>query len=83
MAELKIPRLEVQKKVGRSYQIENLILDEASLFKSLATEMVAKKINCCQWVKSIKREQHYSHVEIVVTYNNSYRSVYYLSATSF
>lgn len=49
--------------------------DELYVYKRLADEMVAKKINCCRWIKSIKRENLYNGFQrITVVYNHGENS---------
>ncbi len=51
--------------------------DPARVYECLARELIAKKINKCAWVKSIKREQLYNgFVRVTVAYENGGRRVY-------
>ncbi len=54
--------------------------NETNVYKSLSADIVAKKINKCQYIKSIKRVQRYTHCEITVLYDNNTKSVYFLPA---
>lgn len=54
--------------------------NETAVFKALAADLVAKKINQARYIKTIKRVQRYSHVTITVTYDNNTKSVYYVPA---
>ena len=47
-------------------------------YKKLSEELIAKNINKCTWIKSIKRIQMYTHIKIVVTYDHGGKSVYNL-----
>ena len=78
-----IPSMECQHKVGRNWETTYSSLDKATIYERLANALVSKKINQCSYIKSINRFQHYTHVEIIVTQDNGYRTVYYLNATSF
>lgn len=78
-----IPVRIAQKKNGKTWVNTYIDNDAASVYKSLSIDMIAKKINQARYIKSIKRVQHYTHVEIIVTYDNNVRSVYYVSATMF
>lgn len=45
--------------------------DTEYVYKRLADELIAKKINCCRWIKSIKRENLYNGFQrITVVYNH-------------
>lgn len=78
-----IPRMEIQSKANGKWATVNTIEDKATLYESLANALVSKKLNCCSYIKSIKRIQMYTHVEIVVTQDNGFRTIYYVNATSF
>lgn len=45
--------------------------DPGIVYESLAMDLISKKINCCQWIKSIKRKQLYNgFIQITVIYCN-------------
>ena len=52
--------------------VETFSSDDAMyVYKRLAEELISKKINCCRWIKSIKRENLYNGFQrITVVYNN-------------
>lgn len=81
--DINIPVRIAQKKNGKTWVNTYIDYDAASVYKSLSIDMIAKKINQARYIKSIKRVQHYTHVEIIVTYDNNCRSLYYLTATMF
>lgn len=54
--------------------------DPADVYRALASEMIAKKINHCSYIKTIRRVQRYTHVEIIVSFDNDTRAVYTLPA---
>ena len=81
--DINIPVRIAQKKNGKTWVNTYIDNDAASVYKSLSIDMIAKKINQARYIKSIKRVQHYTHVEIIVTYDNNVRSLYYLTATMF
>ena len=81
--DINIPVRIAQKKNGKTWVNTYIDNDAASVYKSLSIDMIAKKINQARYIKSIKRVQHYTHVEIIVTYDNNCRSLYYLTATMF
>lgn len=78
-----IPSMECQRKAGRTYETTYVCEDNARVYESLANALVSKKLNCCSYIKSIKRIQMYTHVEIIVTQDNGFRTIYYVNATSF
>ena len=81
--DINIPVRIAQKKNGKTWIDTYIDNDDASVYKSLSIDMIAKKINQARYIKSIKRVQHYTHVEIIVTYDHNVRSLYYLTATMF
>lgn len=81
--DINIPIRIAQKKNGKTWINTYIDNDAASVYKSLASDIIAKKINQARYIKSIKRIQHYSHVEIIVSYDSNVRSVYYLNAVEF
>ena len=83
MDNITIPARIAQKKTDKTWINTYIDTDNASVYKSLASDIIAKKINQARYIKSIKRVQHYTHVEIIVTYDNNVRSLYYVSATMF
>ena len=78
-----IPVRIAQKKNGKTWVNTYVDTCPETVYKSLSIDMIAKKINQARYIKSIKRVQHYTHVEIIVTYDNNVRSLYYLTATMF
>ena len=52
--------------------------DENKIYKRLAEEFIAKKLDKCTWIKSIKREQKYTHIIVTVRYDHGGVSKYYL-----
>lgn len=51
--------------------------NETDVYKSLSRDLIAKKINQCRYIKSIKRIQNYNgFITIIVAYDNNTRSVY-------
>lgn len=81
--EMIIPHVEYQKRIDNCWVTQFASEDKAHLYEQLSNALVSKKINCCSYIKSIKREQHYDYVKITVTQDNGHRAVYYLNATSF
>ena len=56
-------------KRGKNF-VETFSSDDTMyVYKRLADELIAKKINCCRWIKSIKRENLYNGFQrITVVY---------------
>ena len=81
--DINIPVRIAQKKNGKTWINTYIDNDAENVYKSLAGDVIRKKINNAGYIKSIKRIQHYSHVEIIVSYSNDVRSVYYLNAIEF
>lgn len=66
-----------ENRTPRGYEIEWETGVEEDVYKSLASELIAKKINCCSYIKSIKRRQLYNgFIEITVNYDNGGRRIY-------
>lgn len=80
---INIPVRIAQKKTGKTWV--NTYVDECpeSVYRSLAGDIIRKKINNARYIKSIRRIQRYTHVEIIVSYADNVRSVYYLNAIEF
>lgn len=78
-----IPVRIAQKKNGKTWVNTYIDYDVENVYRSLAGDVIRKKINNAGYIKSIKRIQHYSHVEIIVSYDSNVRSVYYLNAVEF
>ena len=81
--DINIPVRIAQKKTGKTWVNTYIDYDVENVYRSLAGDVIRKKINNAGYIKSIKRIQHYTHVEIIVSYDNNVRSVYYLNAVEF
>lgn len=77
---MKTMRIAYKKDSNNKWIVTFAENNETNIYKSLSADIVAKKINNCQYIKSIKRVQRYTHVEITVLYDNNTKSVYYLPA---
>ncbi len=56
--------------------IHDSMTDE-EIYMRLCSELVAKKVNNCRYIKSIKRRNNYDGTqEITVTYDNEVRYIY-------
>ena len=64
-------------KNGKKWEQATIITDEAIVYKHLASDLISKKINGCEYIKSIKRVNNYDGTQtITVTHFNNYRSIY-------
>ena len=67
----------VELKNGNKWEVSNVTTDEKTVYESLTYDLIAKKINCCTYIKSIKRVNLYNgYQKITVTYDNKCRSIY-------
>lgn len=67
----------VEIKNGKIWEILTVITDELSIYESLSTDLINKKLNNCGYIKTIKRAPNYDGTQtITVTYNNDCRSIY-------
>lgn len=64
-------------KEGRAWRETYTTTEPTEVYKYLAEELIAKKINACTYIRSIKRQNLYNGFQkIVVSYDNGGRSVY-------
>lgn len=71
----------LQKKDKRVWNdTEYIDRDNEYIFKSLSSELISKYIYRANWIKRIEINEYYSseHKQIIVTYDNGYRSIYLL-----
>ena len=67
----------VEVKTGKKWDVSRIVTDELEVYQSLSADIIAKKINCATWVKSIKSINNYDGTQnITVTYDNDCRSIY-------
>ena len=67
----------VEVKNNGKYEISNTCNDVTEVYKSLANDMISKKLNQCTYIKSIKRTPLYNGFDrITVTYDNQVRRIY-------
>lgn len=60
-----------EKKEGREFVATDNSSDAALVYDYLAHDLIAKKINNCQYIKSIKREPLFNGFDrIIVTYGD-------------
>ena len=64
-------------KEGRVWRKSFITTDPTEVYKFLAEELIAKKINACSYIRSIKRTNLYNgYQKIVISYDNGDRAVY-------
>lgn len=78
-----IPMRIAQKKTGNNWIDTYTDKSPDTVYRSLASDVITKKINQAKYIKSIKRIQKYDHVEITVLYDNNTRSIYFVSTHTF
>lgn len=76
-----VPRMEIQKKSGSSYVTDKIETDAQEIYKSLANDLINKKLVNCPWITRVVRNHSYDGTQkIVVTYDNGWRTVYIIRA---
>lgn len=70
----------IEIKQGKEYVATSRTEDKATVYKSLAEDLIAKKLENCGHIISIKRTQMYTYKKIVVTYDNNTRAIYEIEA---
>ena len=73
--------MEVSKQVyvkeGREWKLDHINTNAAEVYKGLADALISKKINCCLYIKSIKRIPLYNGFQrINVLYDNGVKVVF-------
>jgi hypothetical protein len=64
-------------KKGSKWVKEFVEYDELTIYKDLVTSLISKKINCCQYIKSIKRVPNYDGTQTIkVNFDNEVRCIY-------
>lgn len=67
----------VEVKDGRSWKVNYTETNETEIYKSLAMDIINKKIQAAAYIKRIKRTSNYDGTQnIIVTYDNDCRAVY-------
>ena len=68
---------EFQIRVGKTWSTTLEDTDPASVYEFLTHDLIAKKLNACTYIKSIKRVNNYDGTQtITVTYDSATRNVY-------
>ena len=64
-------------KEGRVWRESFVTTDPVEVYKFLAEELIAKKINACSYIRSIKRQNLYNgYQRIFISYDNGGRAIY-------
>lgn len=67
----------VYSKVNNKWCETITVTDEQAIYKALATDIIAKKIHKCLWIKSIRDYSNYDGTRtITVYYDSNCKSVY-------
>ena len=70
-------KLTVYIKENNKYIETYSTVDPLIIYQRLTNSLIAKKINACQWIKSIKRVNLYNgYQKIIVLENNGCKSEY-------
>ena len=74
-------KLTVYIKENNKYIETYATTDAETIYKRLAEELIAKKINCCKWIQSIKRVNLYNgYQKITVHETNGIKAEYIIKA---
>lgn len=66
-----------QKKVGNKWETTHIMTDQFEIYRALSNDLIAKKLNGCSYIRSIKRTPNYDGTQtIVVLYNNGVKATY-------
>ena len=72
---------EFQIKSGSKWATISTYTDHAEIYEFLTHDLIAKKINACPYIKSIKRVNNYDGTQtITVTYDSTTRNIYTIKA---
>lgn len=67
----------IETKKGDKWFYGSTCRDPETVYESLANDLIAKKINQCSYIKSIRRRQNYNGTAtITVVYSNNVRALY-------
>lgn len=70
-------KLTVYIKDGKNYVETYSSTDPETIYKRLTSCLIAKKINCCKWIRSIKRVNLYNgYQKITVLQDNGVKDEY-------
>ena len=70
-------KLTVYIKENNKYMENYSTTDTTRIYQLLTNDLISKKINCCKWIRSIKRVCLYNgYQKIIVLHNNGCKSEY-------
>jgi hypothetical protein len=70
-------KMVIEVKNAGKWIVENTIENLEEIYSSLSADLIAKKINACTYIKSIKRVCNYDGTQnIIVNFGNGARRVY-------
>lgn len=76
MKQEQVKREYQEKKTGK-YITTFTDTDELTVYQELAQRLIAKKINGCKWITTIRRNNLYNgYSKIIITYDNGGRDVF-------
>lgn len=68
-------------KNGGKWEKTNERTDKAIIYEFLAQELIAKKINCCKYIRKIERVNRYDgFARVTVYYDNGVKNEYIIKA---
>ena len=69
--------LTIELKNGRNWEVTHVVEDELEVYQRLTNALIAKKLNQCSYIKSIRRTPLYNGTQkIVILYDNGVRDTY-------
>ena len=76
--EIKKPTIVYMYFSKDNYKFPSICNSDSENYRKLSEELIAKCINKCTWIKSVKRVQMFTYVKIIVTYDHGGKSEYSL-----
>lgn len=71
----------VEIKRGKQWVISHIDTKPIDIYKALATDLLAKKIHNCSWIKRIEDSNNYDGTRTIkITYDNDCRSIYTIAS---
>lgn len=70
----------IETKKGNKWFCGSTCRDAGLVYEFLANDLIAKKINKCSYIQSIRRRQNYDGTAtITVIYSNNVRAIYVIA----
>lgn len=71
----------VEIKEKNKWIVSHIDTESIDIYKALATDLLAKKIHNCKWIKRIEDNNNYDGTRTIkVTYDNDCRSIYTIAS---